>query len=131
MSCNDFIRNVNRHHCYRADGAASNPSKVYDVIQYPLMKTSEWSEGENLLNLSTKVIKGNSIQFECDVDRTLELTYCVSDILDVLITPKNGVAHTYVKMLHQYLNESGKSENASGVVLSDFKPLWAIKRSMN
>ena len=55
------MRNVNRHKCYRVDQQASNPSKVLDVIQYPLVKTSDWSEGESLLNLSAKFIKGNSI----------------------------------------------------------------------
>jgi hypothetical protein len=85
VSCNEFLRNVNRHKCYRVDQQASNPSKVLDVIQYPLIKTSDWSEGESLLNLSAKFIKGNSIHLECDIDRSLEMTYCAADILEVLI----------------------------------------------
>lgn len=61
MSSNDFVRNINRHRCYRVDQQASNPSKVFDVIQYPLIKTSDWTDGDNLLNLSAKIIRGNSI----------------------------------------------------------------------
>jgi hypothetical protein len=70
---------------------------------------------------------------ECDIDRSLEITYCAADILEVMIQPKNGIAHTYLKLLNRYFSDSGigRSERQSTVLINDFKPLWAIKRSMN
>ena len=88
MMSQDFERGIHRHQCYRVDSGTSNSSKVYEIIQFPLLKTSDRSEGETLLSLSMKVVKANSIQLECDIDRSLELTYCASDILEVLVSPK-------------------------------------------
>jgi hypothetical protein len=72
---------------------SSNPQqKVYEIIQYPLVKTTDVGEGDNLITLSVRVTRGNAVQLDCDIDRALELTYCVGDVLDVLISPKTGVA---------------------------------------
>ena len=58
---NDFVRGVNRHQCYKiVEGQAAN--KVFEVIQYPLIKTGElpeWGENDTMLNLSVKIKSQN------------------------------------------------------------------------
>jgi hypothetical protein len=60
-------------------------------MQLPLMHTSDWSEGENLLNLSVKIAKCSSIHLECDIDRSVEVHYSTSDTIDILLAPKFGI----------------------------------------
>jgi len=86
-----FAQLVLRHQCIRVDDQdPSQGRKVYDVVQYPLVKTSspEYSDApgnEQLLSLGLKTTRNGRLTLQCLMNRPVELTYCAQDILDVLM----------------------------------------------
>lgn len=68
------------------------------------------------------------------MNRPVELTYCAQDILDVLLHQHGVMVQQYVNVGQKVMRESIFAEKTPtagyGGGILDFKPLWAIRRSM-
>ena len=63
------------------------------------------------------------------VDRPLEVTYCSQDILDQFFSSSSHLLENYFEVCDSFKSALEHSSNTDSPLL-DFKPLWAIRRSL-
>lgn len=110
-----------------------NPSKQYvDITQYPLIKSGIVHDPSPLLIFKYTIDNQQRLSVQCLVDRPVEVTYCVKDVIDVLLTNHGSMLCQYFSAFKRIncLNAIGSVAKNKQVKIIDFKPLWAIRRSM-
>ena len=102
------------------------------VTQYPIVQNTHGSSS-NLLTLGIFIDKHERLNINCMIDRQVEVTYCPQDILDTLLCQQSSLVQKYFEANETIsaLDSIGRDTNQqTGINIIDFKPLWAIRKSL-
>lgn len=103
--------------------------KPVDITQFPIFKTSGGGHG-SLLILGINVDKNERLNLNCLVDSHVEVTYCPSDVIDILMGNNSMLLQKYFSLYEQLATSFGQTQRETDFDIIDFKPLWAIRKGV-
>lgn len=123
-----FQKMVARHLCQKFNSQNEISNDVFEVYQYPLLKTqnhnSSGSEDKYLLTMNYRVDKQKYLRLGMCVDKPLDCSYCTQDILEILLKQGKGLIQIYSPYVDVFLPKEK-------LKILDFKPIWLIRRSLS
>lgn len=142
-----FQKLVNRHLCYHYDDTFLKSlqrrqpqldGEVIEVTQYPILRTltQENDQSMNLFAVVSEIERSRMLRVDGSQDRPVLLTFCASDIVNVLMSSdSNGLLQKYAAVAQSYFSNPmlgfSASHKSQPSAIVDFKPIWAIRRAMD